>query len=215
MTEISITKEECDVLVEKIQNSIQCIEDESKQTGYLKLLVREFIHLLQKYAWNDEICNVLKLFSFYVSSQKAHLYNIGYFLDKIDSFAKDWNNAHERLYFIVRHILSLEKVNGGLLIKKKICYDDVFSFEINEEGIQKVQFDIHSFFYIFQKGKHFSIRISDMEENKYVFLRNYEMKFDNNVDIHSVLTDYQNIQVHLKTFKKMGIAEKENKKTDS
>ena len=55
---------------------------------YAQNIVKDlFNFILERQKLNENELILLKLFSYYVVSQKAHLYNIGYFTEKITDFS--------------------------------------------------------------------------------------------------------------------------------
>lgn len=119
-----------------------------------------FNFILERQKLNENELILLKLFSYYVISQKAHLYNIGYFTEKITDFSYVYEKARTRLKSIINNILFLSSQNNGLLTGKTICYDELFSFEINGTIVQYVKINLNLFNNIFKEGPIF-IRILD------------------------------------------------------
>ena len=117
-----------------------------------------FNFILERQKLNENELILLKLFSYYVISQKAHLYNIGYFTEKITDFSYVYEKARTRLKSIINNILFLSSQNNGLLTGKTICYDELFSFEINGTIVQYVKINLNLFNNIFKEGPIF-IRI--------------------------------------------------------
>lgn len=130
---------------------------------YAQGIVKDlFNFILERQKLNENELILLKLFSYYVVSQKAHLYNIGYFTEKITDFSQVYEKARIRLKSIINNILFLSSQNNGLLTGKTICYDDLYSFEINGTIIQHVKINLKLFNNIFKGGPIF-IRILNNE----------------------------------------------------
>lgn len=128
---------------------------------YAQGIVKDlFNFILERQKLNENELILLKLFSYYVISQKAHLYNIGYFTEKITDFSYVYEKARTRLKSIINNILFLSSQNNGLLTGKTICYDELFSFEINGTIVQYVKINLNLFNNIFKEGPIF-IRILD------------------------------------------------------
>ena len=130
---------------------------------YAQNIVKDlFNFILERQKLNENELILLKLFSYYVISQKAHLYNIGYFTEKITDFSQVYETARIRLKSIINNILCLSSQNNGLLTGKTICYDDLYSFEINGTIVQHVKINLNLFNNIFKGGPIF-IRILNNE----------------------------------------------------
>lgn len=119
-------------------------------------------------------------------------------MERVDDFSKAYKSACERLISISKNALKLSKENKNLLVGKTICYDDVYSFEIDKRGICKVQLDIDSLISVF-KNTSVSIRVSDTKRKSLEFSQSYEVMKLNEItenddpQNNALLNDYQDV----------------------
>ena len=151
------------------------------------IAVNLFRFFLNRDNIRDTDVALLNVFSYFLTSQKAHLYNLGYFTGKIEIFAQTYKEGRERFKSIIRNVLCLSKENDELLIGKKIHYDNLYSFEIIKNGIGKVEVNIKSLRNLFKNGW-VSIQIINKDN---------ALEFSSNYDI-SLLKDYKTTRSYLK-----------------
>lgn len=192
-----LTKE-CNNLIELVKNSIEIPDERDRLVLAKACIAKEILAFFQYGTLNDNGKNLLKMFSFYVASQKNHIYNMGYYTEHIENFCETHKKGHERLKTIIENALQISTNSKGVLVGKTICYDNLYSFDIGEKGIQNVHFEIELLGNLFKKSP-ITIRISSTQEKVLEFSRDYDIKLlneptsKNGVKEWLFLKDYQDM----------------------
>lgn len=182
----------------KIETAIKHATSTLEHATTQYIAIKLFSFFLNRDNIRDSDIALLNVFSYFVTSQKAHLYNWGYFTEKIEDFAQTYKESRERFKSIINNVVYLSKENDELLIGKKIRYDDLYSFEIIKNGIGKVEIDMKSLHNLFKSGW-VSIQIIN-KDNALEFSSNYDMKdliYEKDKEA-ILLKDYKTTHLYLK-----------------